>query len=70
MLRCFRGWQTPVLDLRSSREEVFTDDPARPTGSRREDRGLIAFGDVIRFAFLSSGVFRFVATWHHHSPPI
>src|SRR3984893_18957251 len=34
----FRGWQTPVLDLGSAREEVFTDDPARPAGSRREDR--------------------------------
>jgi hypothetical protein len=29
----------------------------------------VAFGDVIRFAFLLfSGVFRFVAARHHHSP--
>src|ERR1700722_20941684 len=27
----------------------------------------VAFGDVIRFAFLFSGVFRFVAARHHHS---
>ena len=28
----------------------------------------VTFGDVIRFAFLFSGVFRFVAARHHHSP--